>query len=168
MSLYANRGRRECHGPQWRCVCDCAGVKPAAGLLNAPPLLLSFIMTGRWGGERTHTPSTTSAQLLRCVLLKCREGTEHWTHATVSFKKKEKKKKLLMSGKGHAQKTNPETGWHRKLAAAPPIFSHLDSVRGKDQRAYLNSPVALPCCCQSSLRPRHCRLQHCLDLLVIR
>ena len=42
-------------GPQWKCVCECAGVKPAAGLLNAPPLPLSLTMTGRWGGERAHT-----------------------------------------------------------------------------------------------------------------
>lgn len=76
-----------------------------------------------------------------------------------------------MLGKGSTTQTNPEIGLHcgsRKLVAVPPTFSHLDSVREKDQRAYLNSPVALPCCCQSSLRLGHCRLQHCLDLLVTR
>lgn len=76
-----------------------------------------------------------------------------------------------MLGKGSTTQTNPEIGLHcggRKLVAAPPTFSHLDSARRKDQRAYLNSPVALPCCCHSALRQRHCRLQHCLDLLVTR
>lgn len=76
-----------------------------------------------------------------------------------------------MLGKGSTTQTNPEIGLHcggRKLVAAPPTFSHLDSARRNDQRAYLNSPVALPCCCHSALRQRHCRLQHCLDLLVTR
>lgn len=80
-------------------------------------------------------------------------------------------KKLFMLGKGSAAQTVPEIGLHcggRELVAAPPTFSHLDSARGNDQRAYLNSPVALPCCCQPARRPRHCRLQHCLDLLVTR
>lgn len=165
-------------GMQWSpvevCVCDCAGVKPAAGLLNPhpPPHTSPVTHNDRQVRQWAHThslTSTTSAQLLRCVLLKRHKGTVHWTCATLSVR--DKKKKLFMWSKGSATQTNPEIGLHcggRKLVASPPTFSHLDSARGNDQRAYLNSPVALPCCCQSALRLRHCRLPHCLDLLVTR
>lgn len=47
-------------------------------------------------------------------------------------------------------------------------FRRSERGEKKNQRAYLNSPVALPCCCQSAVRARLCRLQHCLDLLVTR